>query len=189
MNNKKKNILDNLKLKGSGFNAPKSYFLDFENNFQENNKKVNSGFNTPNNYFNKIEDVIINKNNSNKTGFKTPENYFDNLETSILAKNNSAKVIPLKNYKVIKAIGIAVAASLVLFFSLYNFNANNNNLSIETINVNEIENWIENDLITFNTYEISEIFTDADLDIANNETDEILDYLEYTDIESLILEN
>ncbi len=189
MNKKKKDILNNLKLEKTGFNHPENYFEDFENSFQENNNKINSGFKTPNNYFNIIEDVIFDKVNFKPTGFETPSNYFESVEDKVLSKINSAKVIPLKNYKIIRRIGIAVAASLVLFFSLYNFNAKNSNLSLESVHISEIENWMDNDLITFNTYEISEIFTDADLDLANNETDEILDYLEYTDIESLILEN
>ncbi len=193
MNNNKKDILDNIKLKGTGFTNPESYFADFESNFEENNSKINSGFEIPSNYFNKIEDKIISKTkrslSSNKTGFKTPNNYFESIEAKILAKTNSAKVIPLKNYKVIKRLGIAVAASLILFFSLYNFSRNSNNLSLDTVKADEIENWMDNDLITFNTYEISEIFTDADLDLANNVNDEVLDYFEYIDIENLILEN
>jgi len=189
MDNKRKDILDNLKLKETGFSLPKNYFMDFESDFYKNNNKISTGFKTPYNYFNELEDVIIQKNNFNKTGFKTPSNYFETIEANVLDEINSAKVIPLNKHKTLKMISFAVAASFILFFSIYDFNANKNNLSSDTVKISEIENWMDDDLITFNTYEISEIFTDNDLDLADNDADVILDYFEYIDIDDLIFEN
>ncbi len=193
MKNNKNDILKFLKTKGTGFSKPESYFENFENNFQKNKVKITTGFKIPENYFEEIENIIIAKNKDsgsiNKTGFTIPKNYFSTVEEKFYSNNRSSRVIPLRNYKTFKLIALSIAASLLLFFSLYNFSPNSGKLSVDSIELAEIESWLENDLISFNTYEISEIFTEIDLDIANNETDEVLDYFDYMDMETLILEN
>jgi hypothetical protein len=192
MENKNKNILNELKNKGHGFVSPSNYFTEFEQDFYANNKNIKSGYNSPDNYFDHLEDKIIKEtkgfNTKRTTGFKIPDNYFKTLDNVLIDKQNS-KIIKLNNYNYFKIISLSIAASLLLFVGINNSKSKTDNINLESINIVEIENWMENDLISFNTYEISDIFTDNDLDILNNETDEILDYFEYNDLENLILEN
>ena len=167
-----KNILNKIKNKGAGFKAPENYFENLED-------KILS----------KINKSDLTKN----TGFKTPDKYFENIDNKILTKiksNKSSKVVSLKNYNYIKIISFSIAASFLLFIGINKFKSNSNNFNFETVAISEIENWVENDLISFNAYDIAETFSDIDLIIDDNYSDEeILDYLDNTDIENLIIEN
>jgi len=167
MKENKKDIFENLKSKGTGFSSPDNYFNNFENNFFK--KKTNV---------------------SNTSGFISPKNYFENFDDKIFVALQSPKVIRLKNKRVIK-FSLMVAATLLLFFSLNNFEFTKHPMRMDDIELNEMVYWIDNDLVSYNTYEISEIFSDIDLDIqlASTEIDASLNYLEYTDIENLMLEN
>ncbi|MCF6223109.1 MAG: hypothetical protein L3J34_05220 [Flavobacteriaceae bacterium] len=167
MKGNKKDIFKNLKNKGTGFSSPNNYFSNFENNFLK--KKTNV---------------------SNTSGFIIPKNYFENFDDKIFAALKSPKIILLNNKRVIK-FSLMVAATLLLFISISNFEFAKHPMSMDDIEINEMANWIDNDLVSYNTYEISEIFSDTDLDIelVNSEIDASLNYLEYTDIESLMLEN
>lgn len=192
MKDKDKNILDNLKISKSGFEMPENYLEHFENKFFANSNKLKNGFTCPDKYFQTFEDKYFNNQTNLKhkdSGFKVPKNYFNDLEEKIYTKIKSPKVFFLFSKKHIKTIGFSIAASLLLFMSLYNLNSNKDQLNIANIEVAEIENWMDEDLISFNTYEISDIFNDKDLDLVSNDNDEILDYLDDTDIEYLIFEN
>ncbi len=192
-----KDMLNKIKNKGAGFKAPERYFKEFGNNFSENLNKTKHGFKSPENYFENLEDKILVKINKSdlakNTGFETPDNYFDNFDNEILTKinsNKSSKVISLNNYNYIKIISFSIAASFLLFIGINKFKSNTNSFNFETVAITEIENWVENDLISFNTYDITETFSDIDLVIDENYSDEeILDYLDNTDIENLIFEN
>ncbi len=161
-----KDIFENLKTKGTGVSSPEDYFGNFENIFF--NAKTNA---------------------THTSGFVSPNNYFEEFDDKVLTELKPSKIIRLNNNAL--KISLMVAATLLLFFSISNFNLDKHPLSMDDIELNEIENWLDNDLVSYNSYEISEIFSDVDLDIelANVEIDASLNYLDYTDIESLILEN
>lgn len=192
-----KDILNKIKKSNTGFVAPKGYFKEFENNFYTNMNKNTSGFKSPENYFENIKDKIISQIKkpllTKASGFKTPERYLENIDNKILTKynfNKSSKVISLKNYNYLKIISFSIAASFLLYIGINKFKNNSNSFNIDNVAMSEIENWIEDDLISFNTYDIAETFSDVDLIIDDNYSDEeIIDYLNNTDIENLIFEN
>ena len=192
MKDKNKNILDNLKISKSGFDIPENYLKHFENRFEEKSNMLKNGFISPENHLQSFEDKFFNEEKllgNKNSGYMVPDNYFNGLEEKIYSKIKNPKVLTLLNNKYLKTIGFSIAASVLLFFSIYNFNSNNDRLYIENIEVTEMENWMDDDLISFNTYEISEIFNDNDLDLINNENDDILSYLDDNEIENLIFEN
>ena len=55
----------------------------------------------------------------------------------------------------------------------------------------EVDQWIEADLINLDSYEIAEVFSDVELasDDTSSDDDELLNYLNGTDVESMLLEN
>ncbi len=190
MKNKKKNILNKWKKNNGGFNIPLNYFNEFEKNFQNSNSLKSSGYTIPENYFSKIEEVILkNTTGINVSGFNVPDKYFDELEGNLIPQLpvKKTKIINFKKSVIISSF--AIAASLLLFFGLNNFFFDKNKYEIESIQIAEIENWIDEDLISFNAYEIDDTFNDVELVIENDYSDEIIDYLDYTDVENLIIED
>jgi len=187
MNNSKQDILQHIK--GTGFSTPKDYFEKIETSFNKKRTSNISGFKVPNNYFENFSDDFISKNNistEKKSGFKVPDNYFENVETEIISKRKKKKVIPLKRRTYYKNSILAIAASILLFFSISKLT--NSKDKIYNIADTEIENWMDEGLVSFNTYEIEDMFSDADLNLLAEESDEVTDYLKYTDIEVLLLE-
>ena len=187
MKNKKKDILN--KIKGTGFKAPENYFNTFEKDLQKKTKRKSAGFTVPDNYFQNFETSFNRYSESSalkSAGFKTPKNYFDNFEVHVKTKEN--KVVPLYRRSFFKTAVLSVAASVLLFFSISKFNfSNKENI---TISDTEIESLMKEGIISFNTIEIEDVFSDEDLNlVAADETDEISNYLKYTDIEFLLLEN
>ncbi|MFT4643313.1 MAG: hypothetical protein ACI89R_001158 [Candidatus Azotimanducaceae bacterium] len=188
-------LLYQLKKMGSGFSVPKNYFETVETTigfdiFSANKEQV---FKTPENYFETIEDSVLNHIHKTDAAFSIPEGYFDTIEDNVLEKiNKEHKVISLKNRIVKQFIPFIAAASLLLFISLQFFNTHDTDLfaSLET---SEIENWIENDELGLNSYEIASLYDDIDienLDINSlYDDDEMLNYLNEVDVESLILTN
>jgi hypothetical protein len=196
MKQNKKDILDKLNNRNPGFSVPENYFDEFEENLNEFRKKQNSGFLAPEKYFAAFDEKIlfrIKENPKITTGFKTPDNYLKNIDQKILGnirKEKRGEIIKLNTNKALKILSFAIAASLMLFFSLKNLNSSNKGFDMETIEIAEIESWMEEDLITFSSYDISETFNDVYLtgNIVYTE-EEIEDYLDGVNIENLIFEN
>ena len=196
MKQNKKDILDKLNNRSPGFSIPENYFDEFEENLEENRNKQNSGFRTPEKYLAAFEEKMLSRLKTNTeiaTGFKTPENYLKNIDEKILGNINSekpGKIIKLNANKYLKFFSYAVAASLLLFFSLKNLGSRNEVFDMESIDIAEIESWVEEDLITFSSYDISETFDDIYLTGNNIYSDEeIENYLDGVNIENLIIEN
>jgi len=190
MKNKKKIILNDWKNNKGGFKTPANYFDEFEVKTQNSNNDQSTGYTFPENYFSEVEDKIIHQTVKDRaTGFHTPDNYFNELENILIQKlpNKKTKIVNLKRSVLITAF--TAAASLLLFFGLNNFLFKKNEYNIESIQIAEIENWIDEDLISFNSYEIDDTFNDVELVIENDYSDEILEYLDYTDVENLIIED
>jgi hypothetical protein len=191
--------LKHIKQLKKAFVTPKGYFDEFEDDLLAkislDKLPKESAFKAPKGYFNSIEEEILKKLDKNKskdkTGFEVPENYFQNLENDIIQKINlpktGGKVINFKSVLLKRFIPIAAAASLLLFLYLNN---NEKSRSMDTIASFEIEQWIENDLVSFDTYEIAELYKDVEVENQDMFAEEdLLEYLNSTDVESLIIEN
>lgn len=154
-------------------------------------KKLGSGFDVPKGYFQTVENAVLK--NINKPTFSVPEGYFDTVEDAVLEEINSeTKVISFKRRFAEKFIYIAVAASILLFVTLQIFNSDEKDLFAD-VQISEIENWIENGDLELSSYEIAAVYEDIDLgtlDFSNlYSDDDLMDYLNEMDIESIILTN
>jgi hypothetical protein len=196
----KKTKLDILKKQGTGFKTPQGYFDMVEDTviseISLNALPSNAGYATPKNYFDTVEEQILEKVDvigvKSLEQFDIPKNYFDTLEDRVFDKiqqedAKQPKVIHLKT-RLVKIIApIAVAASLLFIFIL-NYNKNGESYSFDDLAASDVENWIEKDLITLESYAIAEVFDDVTLEEELNDDDlEILDYINGTDIESALL--
>ncbi len=204
----KRDKLAHIKPTENSFKVPKGYFDTVEDAIfaklavEKLSKK--EGFSTPDSYFDTIEDSVFEKiqkenkqavqlPNDGKSGFTIPENYLETVEETISAKlNDTTTQVPVIDFKAIilkRVIPLAVAASLLLFIVV---NYNSKTISFETIASAEIEQWIEADLITLETYEIAEVYNDTELEnqpFSTEDESELIDYLNGIDIESILLEN
>jgi hypothetical protein len=172
-------ILAEIQKKGSGFSIPENYFDEIENSISDklftDSLSKNSGYKIPENYFDQIENTVLSE-LAKKTipSQKIPEGYFDTIEDNVferLALENKPKVISLKKYW----IPATVAATLLVFVSIYNPFTNRQNLEIA-----EIEQWIEEGNLDLNSYEIAELYTDEleNINIKNSiNTHDLEEYL------------
>ncbi|NNC69579.1 MAG: hypothetical protein HKN90_02030 [Flavobacteriaceae bacterium] len=186
----------------SGFSVPDGYFESLE---QIVNSKLiidqlpdKEGFNVPKDYFDSIEDTIftkLGKETLSVNSKEIPKDYFDTLEDRVFARlkdeniEKETKVISL-GARIRKVwVPIAVAASLVLIFMIgYN---DGSDTGLNDVATAEVDQWIEEDLINLDSYEIAEVFSDIELasgDVSGDD-DELLNYLNGTDVESMLLEN
>ena len=109
-----------------------------------------SGFSIPTNYLNGIEEDFLLKLKEEELPasipFDVPDTYFNNLEDEITSKitvPKKGKVISLKR-KLFKFIPASIAASLLLFSSVYFFNnQSNKDINFEDLSYNDIEAWFE----------------------------------------------
>ena len=133
------------------------------------NKKT-TGLNTPQNYFEDFEERLFLKISEDiipkESGFKVPDNYFDQLENTILNKVNEkeiihkSKVIPL-----LYAASIAACATIVLSL----FNLDNTIIDLNDIQLSVIEEFIEEENISFDTYDLTSLLIeDDDLTLEND---------------------
>ncbi len=195
MKRNKKDILKNLKSRAAGSLIPETYFAEFEKDLQPTDKKIRSGFTSPKNYFDQVEGSIpiLLDPEGNNSGFRVPDNYFKNIDQRIfdnIKVSKPGKIINFNTNKYLKILSYSIAASLLLFFSLRSLNSRNTMFDFETIEISEIESWMDDDLITFSSYDISETFEDVYLTgVGDYSEEEILDYLDGENIENLIIDN
>lgn len=185
-----------------GFAVPKGYFEAIEDAFtaklSAEHLPVKEGFATPEGYFDSVENAVftkLDKEASEKSSSDVPDGYFDTLEDRVFARIHEEstakepKVITL-GARIRKVWApIAVAASLVLLFIIaYN---NSSDTAVNEIASTEVDEWIDEGLLDLDSYEIAEVFSDIDLasNETNSEDDDLLDYLNGTDVESMLLEN
>jgi hypothetical protein len=190
MDSQKKNILDEIKKSGAGFGEPKGYFEDMEDRFVvklslDKAKKVQS----------KSAELMMPKLNPNDLdvigkahGFTTPAGYFEeDLKHHIIPKTK--KIISLNSPGLSKWFNLSIAASILLFFGLGFYLSSNTNVKVTALNTDEIENWIDADLVSFNSFEIAELFEDVELESDLYSDEELGAYLDNLDIENIILDN
>ncbi len=171
MKPKRKHInIEKLKSKGTGFVVPKGYFDTIESEV-----------------FTKLSDDI-------------PKNYFDTLEDTVFARLNNevkpdVKVLSFKQKFVRRYAPMFAAASVVLFIVL-NFYNTSNKLSFESLDTENISTWLEYTTYdTSSSYVLGALLDSEDIDklAIINENDindlQLLDYLDKTNIEDIILNN
>jgi len=204
----KRNKLRHIKPSANSFKIPEGYFDTIEDavfsKLSAEKLSDTEGFSTPDSYFENVENNILEKiqkeksqqaklPSSKKAGFILPENYLKSVEGTISDKlkddTKQVKVVNFRTTLIKRIIPFAVAASLLLFVIL---NYNSKTTSFDTVAATEIEQWIEDDLITFETAEIAEVYNDTELEnqvFSSEDENELVDYLNGTDIESLLFEN
>lgn len=188
MGNQKKNILDQLKKSGTGFSEPKDYFESLDDRFVakldlDKDKKEQSKSAGPKMPKLNALDLI-----GKAHGFKTPAGYFEE-EVKPLIVPKTKKIISLNSQGLSKWLNLSIAASILLFFGLGFYLSSNANVEIAKLNTDEIENWIDTDLISFNSFEIAEVFEDVDFESDLYSDEEVGAYLDNLDIEEIILDN
>jgi len=190
MNRKKKNIWDDIKSMGSGFTTPSGYFDALEDQLKESHEHLDEPVGNSTSKSTKVrqlEHTSVLDQIQRKHGFSVPKGYF---EQNILMPepNASPKVISLGGRN-LRLLYMSIAASVLLFFGIQYMNKVQSPEQELVLQEEEIAGWIENDLITFSSNEIAEAYSDIELENAMYPEDEVYSYLNYMDIENLILEN
>ena len=186
----KKNILDILKEKGTGFKVPEGYLDSIESavdlKLKENNFPLENGYTVPDNYFDTFENKVVDKLQMNSV----PNGYFNTIEDNVfekLRKEEKSKVIDFSSRIKKALIPLSVAAS-ILFVLILTYNGDNE--VSPALAQTEIDYLIDEDFITLNSYEIAEVYNDTDIDDINlNEELDLTDYVNGIDVEILMLEN
>ncbi len=169
-------ILASLKDKETGFKVPSSYFKSVESTVLSKLSEVihveKSTFILPESYLmqdeksfiSKLDNLVISKQNQ-----KIPKGYFDSIEDNIfekLSKEKENKTRSIRRYW----IPAAIAASIILLFSIYNpfFITQNKEFA-------EVSSWIEDGHLDLDSYQIADYY-ESDLesleieDLINTET-------------------
>ncbi|MCK0130900.1 hypothetical protein MWU59_05225 [Flavobacteriaceae bacterium F08102] len=180
----------------SNFKLPDDYFNQLEDEVMIKlitySFPKKSGFSVPPLYFTKATEPVCEKlfGSEKRHGFVVPAGYFNRTEipTEIQEENTvgKTKVIPLKNFFLKQFAPIAVAASLalLLFFNYDRVGTNLNNIATA-----DIEQWINEDLISLNDSEILEVFADVELTEEQYfDDEEVLEYLGNTNVELILLD-
>ena len=152
----------------------------------------NAGFSVPQGYFDSIEYKV-----SSKLSNDIPTDYFENLEGRVFDRlekektiQKTVKVFSLRSKFVKQLISIAAAASVILFIGLNLFNKQNA-LSFDTIDVNSISVWLNNNSSITNSYVLGEFLDNDDIlylsNIGSIEDTKLIEYLDQTDLEDIIL--
>ena len=182
--------MSKIKTSGNGFTAPEGYLesledrldktiQDLENsNVKEFDKEMK---------IQKASDLSALDKIDRNHGLEVPEGYFDQLESK-LTKSKHPKIISLheRNNRIFY---LSIAASILLFFGIQYMNTDKSTSNQLLLQDQEIANWIEADLIYFNSNEIAEAFSDIELDDPLYTDEEVFDYLNDIDIENLMIEN
>ena len=153
-------LLDQLKKKKSGFSIPEDYFENIESSILLNTKKSDWASNP----------------------FKVPQNYFEDFDSTVLNQINGKKsnsIFTINRFW----IPVSIAAMLILNISIFTFQKQN-----QSIEMADMENWLEDGTVDLNTYEIASVYEEEleDIDLTDFiETEEIEDYL-YNDMNEML---
>lgn len=190
MDKEHNNRINKIDSSSSGFKIPDDYFDNLENilaqkiltiELSEKKKKKKKSLN-------KLHIIRPNelKTKRTNTGFKVPENYFELFETRI----DQPKEFNTNKRKVhrLRIFSMSVAASILLFFGIQFMNKGQQSVNQVILENEEIAGWIDEDLITFDTYDIAEAFSDVEIEQTLYAEEAMNDYLDFIDIETLIIE-
>ncbi|MEM9363703.1 MAG: hypothetical protein AAGA43_13780 [Bacteroidota bacterium] len=168
-------------------------------------KKDEHNFKTPEGYFDSFNERLMQRLQDEEAeeklsflpesdGFKTPTAYFEGVEDEVLSKlrEEQPKVITLRPYRKYLYGATAVAAALILFFSL---NVETESpIAFEDLASAEIDAYLENTELDLTSYELAELVSIEEValtDVIDTplESENILDYLDENieDIEELNL--
>ena len=186
----------------SGFIVPKKYFKQVERTllFEMKSTNVNtpnSEFKTPEDYFDEVEDIVIAKLKAvalqNKyESSPLVEDYFDKVEDAVMNQLKSApKVAPLRRRILKYMMPVAAAASLLLLILL---NTEKDPIvTFDSLATSEIESLIEEGMINIDAESLAMVFPDVEIEndvfdlVLSNE--EVLDYLNDTELENITFDN
>ena len=194
--------LSEITLDKTGFKIPENYFETVEDAVLAELKAINlpkktttEAYSVPDNYFNSLEDIVLTKlkaeaiQQENKSSV-LPDNYFNSIEDSVLGKIKTSKVISLRNRIVRIAAPIAIAASLLLIFTLNN---NTNSITFESLAISDIEDWIDSGNLDIDASSIALLYPEIEINDENYgatiSDDEVLEYLFEEDLEEIIYDN
>ena len=174
-------ILANIQKHGSGYKLPKDYFNGIEkdvfNQLLVKHLPNKVGYQVPTDYFKQVENDIISELQIQTNSIleeDIPKDYFGNFEDNLFKRLKTEKVTKTVFFKKYW-IPLAIAASLLLFISVYNpFKKE------ESLNIAEIEAWIEEGNLELNSYEIADLYDFEMDDVSVNQnlnTNNIEDYL------------
>ncbi|MAP81386.1 MAG: hypothetical protein CL526_09890 [Aequorivita sp.] len=160
-------------------------------------KKNIPNFKVPEGYFETFEDRLFTKISEEKfpktSGFTVPDDYFNNLDERVL---NNAKAKPTKvvNFFPKKYFGYAAAIAASLLIAVTTLNNFTTNSSLETLNLASIDNYIEEENLYYDIYDLTSLIdeneiTNINLGVQLYSESAIEDYLlENLDTETLINE-
>ncbi|GGW66771.1 hypothetical protein DFQ11_103167 [Winogradskyella epiphytica] len=168
---------------------------------KENLNNITSpGFKTPDQYFESFEDKLfarlykkVSMHGVESSGYTVPKDYFNSVEEAVFnkTKTEDRPVIQLKQKKILYYVA-GIAASLVLFFSLF-FNQSNefSMASLDSIDTSSIESYLYQE--EYSTDELATLFKSGDMSVSDfidvTITEETINnYLDNLDTEDLILD-
>lgn len=159
-------------------------------------KAKGTGFKVPNDYFDSFESKVLSKVSSD-----IPQGYFDSFENKVFKRlkdeetTPQVKVISLKQRIIKRYIPMLAAASIVLFIGL-NFYNNNHTVSFDSLDTASVSSWLQNtNYDADDSYVLGELLDADDISslTASNEStikdSQIIDYLNNSDLENIIINN
>lgn len=186
----------------NNFEVPKGYFKNVGQTLssiiylQQINTNSKQNFNVPKGYLSEIESLVISKlkaeklhpNTPKHTG--TPENYFETLEDRVMERlPKQHRTIRLKTILKRTFTPIAVAASILLLVTLGNINKVTA-VTFDTITNSDIESWVDNGYLVFNSEDFTEQVTDTALELDNFSNiyndEQALNFLQETTLENIL---
>jgi hypothetical protein len=187
----------------TGFKVPEKYFKEVEETllFELKSKsfsKPEEEFNTPEGYFNELEDTVVARLQAlalyqQKESSELGEDYFDTVEEDVIKRLQStpSKNVSIKRTIVRYMMPLAAAASLLLLVML-----NNNTdpvVTFDSLATSEIENLLEEGMLDYDAESLAVVFPGVDLEDDLFEmslsNEEVLDYLNDTDLEYITFDN
>lgn len=145
-------FLDQLKKKKSAFSIPEDYFENIESSISLNTKKSEWASNP----------------------IKVPQNYFKEFDSKVLNQIKDKKSNPIFTLNRFW-IPVSIAALLILNIGIFTFQKQE-----QSIEMADIENWLEDGTVDLNTYEIASVYEEELDDIA------LIDFIETTEIEDYL---
>lgn len=182
--------MNKIKISGTGFTSPKGYFELLEDRIGKTFQDLENS--ETKDLDNKVKVQKLNDSPSldqieRNHGFTVPKGYFDQVESKLTVDKNP-KVISLDGRN-LRVFYLSIAASILVFFGIQYMNNVQSDSGKLVLQDEEIANWIEADLVSFNSIEIAEAFSDVELEDPLYTDEEVYNYLNYIDIENLIIEN
>ena len=171
-------------------------------------KDKKNSFNTPEGYFDNFNDRLMDRIKNEEAvettslipksdGFVVPDAYFDEVTPAVLSKTvaKETKVIQFKPNRNFYYSVAAVAAIFILIFSL-TWNSNPEPITFDDLANAEIESYLENTDFEMTSYEIAEVVSLEEMELADMlgddfEDDIIMEYLDENieDIKELNLDD